>query len=98
MLALGRALMGEPELLLLDEPSLGLAPLVVRSIFETIARINAAGTTFLLVEQNAQLALRTAARGYVLQTGRILFAGPSETLRQEEAVKLAYLGQYRDQP
>ena len=98
MLALGRALMGEPTLLLLDEPSLGLAPLVVRSIFETIERINATGTTILLVEQNAQLALRTARRGYVLQTGRILFAGPSDQLRQEEAVKLAYLGRYRDEP
>ena len=97
MLALGRALMGEPTLLLLDEPSLGLAPLVVRSIFETIERINATGTTILLVEQNAQLALRTARRGYVLQTGRILFAGPSDQLRREEAVKLAYLSQYRDE-
>ena len=97
MLALGRALMGEPKLLLLDEPSLGLAPLVVRSIFETVRQINAAGTTILLVEQNAQLAFRTAARGYVLQTGRIVFAGPSDELREEEAVKLAYLGRYRDQ-
>ena len=97
MLALGRALMGEPKLLLLDEPSLGLAPLVVRSIFETIRQINATGTTILLVEQNAQLALRTAARGYVLQTGRIVFAGPSDELREEEAVKLAYLGRYRGQ-
>ena len=95
MLALGRALMGEPKLLLLDEPSLGLAPLVVRSIFETISRINAGGTTILLVEQNAQLALQTAARGYVLQTGQILFAGASEELQNEEAVKLAYLGRYR---
>jgi branched-chain amino acid transport system ATP-binding protein len=96
MLALGRALMGEPRLLLLDEPSLGLAPLIVRTIFEAITRINASGTTILLVEQNAQLALRTAARGYVLQTGRILFAGPSNQLRDEEAVKLAYLGRYRE--
>ena len=96
MLALGRALMGEPRLLLLDEPSLGLAPLIVRTIFEAITRINASGTTILLVEQNAQLALRTAARGYVLQTGRILFAGRSDQLRGEEAVKLAYLGRYRE--
>jgi branched-chain amino acid transport system ATP-binding protein len=95
MLALGRAMMGEPRLLLLDEPSLGLAPLVVRAIFEAIVQINQAGTTILLVEQNAQLALRTASRGYVMQTGWIRFAGPSTELRNEEAVKLAYLGQLR---
>jgi branched-chain amino acid transport system ATP-binding protein len=92
MLAIGRARMSSPRLLCLDEPSLGLAPLIVRHIFDTIRQINEAGTTILLVEQNAQYALRTAHRGYVLQTGSVIFSGTTEELRQDERVKEAYLG------
>ncbi len=77
MLAIGRALMSDPKILLLDEPSLGLAPLLVRAIFETIQQINAAGVTILLVEQNARAALKLATKGYVLETGRIVLAGPA---------------------
>ena len=92
MLAIGRALMGRPKLLLLDEPSLGLAPILVDSIFETIRRINDQGTTILLVEQNAQLALQFSHRGYVLETGEIALADTSERLLENEQVKKAYLG------
>jgi branched-chain amino acid transport system ATP-binding protein len=92
MLALGRAMMSEPKLLCLDEPSLGLAPLVVRDIFRTIRAINAAGTSVLLVEQNARYALETASRGYVLQTGRILLGGSCADLAQDARVREAYLG------
>ena len=92
MLALGRALMSEPLLLCLDEPSLGLAPLVVREIFRIIGEINARGTSVLLVEQNARYALDTASRGYVLQTGAIVAGGSAATLRQDARVKEAYLG------
>lgn len=92
MLAIGRALMAEPQLLCLDEPSLGLAPLIVRDIFQTVTEINRAGTTVLLVEQNAEYALRTAHRGYVLQTGSVTFSGPTEQLRQDDRVREAYLG------
>jgi branched-chain amino acid transport system ATP-binding protein len=92
MLALTRALMSEPRLLCLDEPSLGLAPLVVQEIFRTVRDINQSGTSILLVEQNARYALDTAARGYVLQTGRIVAAGTSDALRRDERVKEAYLG------
>jgi branched-chain amino acid transport system ATP-binding protein len=92
MLALTRALMSEPRLLCLDEPSLGLAPLIVQDIFRTVREINRAGTSILLVEQNARYALETAVRGYVLQTGRIVAAGPSDALRRDERVKQAYLG------
>jgi branched-chain amino acid transport system ATP-binding protein len=92
MLALGRAMMSEPRLLCLDEPSLGLAPRVVESIFRTIAAINAAGTSVLLVEQNARYALQTASRGYVLQTGSITTSGSCQTLRQDKRVQEAYLG------
>jgi branched-chain amino acid transport system ATP-binding protein len=92
MLALGRAMMSEPRLLCLDEPSLGLAPLVVRDIFGTIRSINAAGTSVLLVEQNARYALETASRGYVLQIGSIIASGPCSMLRQDERVQRAYLG------
>jgi branched-chain amino acid transport system ATP-binding protein len=92
MLALGRAMMSEPRLLCLDEPSLGLAPRVVESIFRTIAAINAAGTSVLLVEQNARYALQTASRGYVLQTGTITTSGSCQTLRQDKRVQEAYLG------
>jgi branched-chain amino acid transport system ATP-binding protein len=92
MLALGRALMSEPRLLCMDEPSLGLAPLVVQDIFKSIRAANAAGTSVLLVEQNARYALETASRGYVLQTGSIIAAGPCAELKQDERVKEAYLG------
>ncbi len=93
MLAIGRALMARPKLLLLDEPSLGLAPIVVDSIFDIIRQINEEGTTILLVEQNAQLALQFSHRGYVLETGEIILADTSEALRTNEQVKKAYLGE-----
>ena len=92
MLALGRAIMSEPHLICLDEPSLGLAPMVVEDIFRTIKAINAAGTSVLLVEQNARYALETAGRGYVLQTGSIIASGPCSTLRNDDRVRQAYLG------
>ncbi len=92
MLALGRAMMSEPQLLCLDEPSLGLAPRVVQDIFRTIRAINAAGTTVLLVEQNARYALQTARRGYVLQTGAIIASGECAALREDTRVREAYLG------
>jgi branched-chain amino acid transport system ATP-binding protein len=92
MLAIARALMGRPKLLLLDEPSLGLAPIVVDSIFETIRQINNQGTTILLVEQNAQLALQLSSRGYVIETGKIVLAESSSELLENEQVKKAYLG------
>lgn len=93
MLAIARALMARPILLLLDEPSLGLAPILVDSIFATIRQINEQGTTILLVEQNAQLALQFSHRGYVLETGKIALADSSERLLQNEQVKDAYLGE-----
>jgi branched-chain amino acid transport system ATP-binding protein len=92
MLALGRAMMSEPQLLCLDEPSLGLAPLVVRDIFRTIRAINAGGTSVLLVEQNARYALATASRGYVLQTGSVLVSGACTKLAKDARVREAYLG------
>ena len=92
MLALGRAMMSEPRLLCLDEPSLGLAPLVVRDIFRTIRAINESGTSVLLVEQNARYALETASRGYVLQTGRIIVSGTCAELAKDTRVREAYLG------
>ena len=92
MLALARALMSEPELLCMDEPSLGLAPLVVQDIFRSIRAANAAGTSILLVEQNARYALETASRGYVLQTGRIIAQASCAALKQDPRVKEAYLG------
>ncbi|MBV8112152.1 MAG: ABC transporter ATP-binding protein [Hyphomicrobiales bacterium] len=92
MLALGRAIMSEPHLICLDEPSLGLAPVVVQDIFRTIKAINAAGTSVLLVEQNARYALETASRGYVLQTGSIIASGSCATLRNDDRVRQAYLG------
>jgi branched-chain amino acid transport system ATP-binding protein len=93
MLAMGRAMMARPRLLLLDEPSLGLAPIVVQSIFAAIAKINQEGTTVLLVEQNAHLALRSSVRGYVLESGRILMEGPSSELADDTRVREAYLGE-----
>jgi branched-chain amino acid transport system ATP-binding protein len=92
MLAIGRALMSKPSLLLLDEPSMGLAPLLVDIIFETVQQINRAGTTILLVEQNAQMALQVASRGYVLQTGEIVLTNTAEALRNDPLVQRAYLG------
>ena len=92
MLAVGRAMMSEPRLICLDEPSLGLAPMVVKDIFRTIKAINAAGTSVLLVEQNARHALETASRGYVLQTGSIIVSGTCATLRKDDRVRQAYLG------
>ncbi len=93
MLAIARALMGRPRLLLLDEPSMGLAPLIVARIFEIIRQINADGTTVLLVEQNASQALRLASRGYVLANGEIVLEGPAEQLLADPAVRSAYLGE-----
>ena len=92
MLAIGRALMARPRLVMLDEPSMGLAPLVVRDIFDILTRIRAAGTTVLLVEQNARSALRIADRGYVLETGRITLQGTAEELLANRDVQRAYLG------
>jgi branched-chain amino acid transport system ATP-binding protein len=92
MLAIGRALMSRPRLLLLDEPSLGLAPLMVQTIFEVIQRIRAEGGTILLVEQNARQALEVADRGYVLETGRIILAGSAEALKSNADIEKAYLG------
>ncbi len=93
MLAIGRALMSNPRLLLLDEPSLGLAPLIVKQIFEIIQQINEEGTTILLVEQNAQLALNLTDRGYVLETGEVTIEGASTNLLADERVRQAYLGE-----
>ena len=93
MLAIGRALMSQPRLLLLDEPSLGLAPLIVKQIFEIIQQINNDGTTIFLVEQNAQLALQTTDRGYVMETGEISMEGASADLLADERVRQAYLGE-----
>jgi len=93
MLAIGRALMGRPKVLLMDEPSLGLAPILVEGIFRTIREINALGTTILLVEQNAQMALQYSNRGYVLETGQIALADTAENLAQNEKVRKAYLGE-----
>ncbi len=98
MLAIGRALMTRPRLLLLDEPSLGLAPLLAQEIFRTIRRINEGGVAVLLVEQNARRALRLAARGYVLETGRVAVAGTSAALAEDPRVRSAYLGLGRPAP
>jgi branched-chain amino acid transport system ATP-binding protein len=93
MLAIGRALMSRPRLLLLDEPSMGLAPVLVERIFETIREINQQGTTILLVEQNANVALEIATRGYVLETGHIVISASAEELREDPTVREAYLGE-----
>lgn len=92
MLAMGRALMSRPKLLLLDEPSMGLAPLLIKEIFNIIKEINASGTTILLVEQNANMALSIADKAYVLETGRIALSGTAKELASSEAVRKAYLG------
>jgi len=93
MLATGRALMANPRLLLLDEPSMGLAPVLVDSIFDTIKQLHSGGTTILLVEQNARMALLVAQRGYVLQTGVVLLSDTAQNLRQNEMVRKAYMGE-----
>ena len=93
MLAMGRALMSEPRLLLLDEPSMGLAPLLVEIVFDTIKKVNAQGTTVLLVEQNALVALNIANYGYVLETGHISLEGPAKELANNDEVRKAYLGE-----
>ena len=92
MLAMGRALMSKPKLLMLDEPSMGLAPLLVEQIFDIIKELHRSGTTVLLVEQNAQMALSIADRGYVLETGKIVATGTGQELLNDDAVKRAYLG------
>jgi branched-chain amino acid transport system ATP-binding protein len=92
MLAMGRAMMGLPKLLLLDEPSMGLAPLLVQDIFRIIQEVNASGTTVLLVEQNAHQALKIAHRAYVLETGRVVLEGDAKELADSEEIRLAYLG------
>jgi branched-chain amino acid transport system ATP-binding protein len=92
MLAIGRALMSKPRLLLLDEPSLGLAPLIVKKIMETIESINRAGVTILLSEQNASMALAISSRGYVMENGRLVMAGSAEELADNEEVRKAYIG------
>ena len=92
MLAMGRSLMAKPRLLLLDEPSMGLAPILVDEIFAVIKQINRGGTTILLVEQNAYKALGIAVRGYILETGKVVKSGPASELMMDDAVKAAYLG------
>jgi branched-chain amino acid transport system ATP-binding protein len=92
MLAMGRAMMAKPSLLMLDEPSMGLAPILVEQIFDLIVELNEAGTTILLVEQNAQMALSIADRGYVLETGSIVTTGSCADLLNDERLKKAYLG------
>ena len=92
MLVIGRSLMSNPKLLMLDEPSLGIAPLVVARIFEVIREINRRGTTILLVEQNASISLKTASRGYIMETGQLILEGKAGDLLQDEKVKKAYLG------
>jgi branched-chain amino acid transport system ATP-binding protein len=92
MLAMGRALMAQPSLLLLDEPSMGLSPILVEEIFNIILEINAQGTSILLVEQNAQMALSVASRGYVLETGRVVLEGSGQELLHNPEIMKAYLG------
>jgi branched-chain amino acid transport system ATP-binding protein len=92
MLAIGRAMLGNPKLLLLDEPSMGLAPLLVEEIFRVVNELNKSGVTILLVEQNARAALKIANRGYVLETGSVVLTAPAEELLENEAVRKAYLG------
>ena len=93
MLAMGRALMSRPKLLLLDEPSMGLAPLMVQKVFETVLKVSGEGVTILLIEQNAKLALEVSNRGYVMESGEITLAGDAKTLLHDPAVRAAYLGE-----
>ena len=93
MLAMGRALMSRPRIILMDEPSMGLSPILVNEIFDIIKKVSAGGTTVLLVEQNAKKALSIADRGYVLETGRIVLEGEAESLLNDESVRKAYLGE-----
>jgi branched-chain amino acid transport system ATP-binding protein len=93
MLTIGRALMARPRILMLDEPSLGLAPMLVKAIFDTVQEINERGVTVLLVEQNARAALKIADRAYVLETGRTVLSGPANKLLLDERVRKAYLGE-----
>ena len=93
MLAIGRAIMSKPKVLLLDEPSMGLAPMVVKMIFDTIVEINKSGTTVLLVEQNAKMALSIADRAYVLETGKIVIEGNAKELLDNDSIRAAYLGE-----
>lgn len=92
MLAIARALMSKPDIIMMDEPSLGLAPIVVKGVFDIIREINRQGKTILLVEQNANMALRAAHHGYVMETGVITLAGSGQELAENESVKAAYLG------
>ena len=92
MLAVARALMSRPKLMMMDEPSLGLAPLIVRDIFQIIREINKQGVTILLIEQNANMALHTADKGYVLETGEIILEGPGRELLENPVIREAYLG------
>ena len=92
MLAMGRALMSKPKLLMLDEPSMGLAPILVEQIFDIIKELHKAGTTILLVEQNAEMALKVADRAYVMESGKIVLSGTGEELAASDAIKKAYLG------
>ncbi len=96
MLAIGRALMSKPELIMMDEPSLGLAPIIVQGVFDIIREINKQGVTILLVEQNANMALKAANKGYVMETGRITLTGTGAELLENEEVKAAYLGKAKD--
>jgi branched-chain amino acid transport system ATP-binding protein len=93
MLAMGRALMSKPKLLLLDEPSMGLAPLMVQKVFETVISVSKEGVTILLIEQNAKLALEVSHRGYVMESGEITLSGDARTLLHDPAVRAAYLGE-----
>ena len=93
MLAMGRALMSHPQIILMDEPSMGLSPILVNEIFDIIRSVNEAGTTVLLVEQNAKKALAIADRAYVLETGRIVTSGPADALMNDDSIKKAYLGE-----
>ena len=97
MLAVGRALMSKPKLIMMDEPSLGLAPLIVKNIFEIIKEINKQGVTVLLIEQNANMALKTASWAYVMETGNITMEGPGAELLENEQIKEAYLGKAKEQ-
>ena len=92
MLAIARALMCKPKLIMMDEPSLGLAPIIVQGVFDIIREINKQGVTILLVEQNANMALKAAHMGYVMETGRITMSGPGKELAANEEIKAAYLG------